>query len=31
MKIGQMASYVDDGLSPPSAAPWPACKTASRR
>ena len=31
MKIGQMASYVDGGLSPLSAAPWPACRTASRR
>ena len=31
MKIGQMASYVDDGLPPVSAALCPACRTASRQ
>jgi len=31
MKIGQMASYVDDGLPPVSAALCPACRTATRQ
>jgi hypothetical protein len=31
MKLGQMASYVDDGLTPLSGAPSPVCRTASRR
>ena len=31
MKIGQMASYIDDSCLPRSARPWPASRTASRR
>jgi predicted unusual protein kinase regulating ubiquinone biosynthesis (AarF/ABC1/UbiB family) len=31
MKVGQMASYVDGGLSPAVRQTWPGCRTASRR
>jgi predicted unusual protein kinase regulating ubiquinone biosynthesis (AarF/ABC1/UbiB family) len=31
MKLGQMASYVDEGLPGPCAKPWPSCSRTPRR
>ncbi len=31
MKIGQMASYLDDGLPEPVASRWPSCSRTRRR